>query len=97
MAKSKFAPAKCIAIDVDGTLLKRGKINWPLANWAKQKKLEGFEVILWTARGRPHAAAVVERFGLQDHFSAIIGKPGYIVDDMGWGWTKFTKIVTKFL
>jgi hypothetical protein len=39
----------------------------------------------------------VERFGLQDHFSAVIGKPGYIVDDMGWGWTKFTKIVTKFL
>lgn len=97
MAKSKFAPAKVIAIDVDGTLLKRGKINWPLANWAKQKKLEGFEVILWTARGRPHAAAVVERFGLESYFSQVIGKPGYIVDDMGWSWTRFTKIVTKFL
>ena len=86
-----------MAIDVDGTLLKQGKINWPRANWEKQKKLEGFEVILWTARGRPHAAAVVERFGLESYFSQVIGKPGYIVDDMGWSWTRFTKIVTKFL
>lgn len=87
----KFPPSTCIAIDVDGTLLVLGKLNERLAAIAKQKKLEGFEVILWSARGKKHAEHVASVFGVTDCFTAIISKPGYIADDRGWSWIKYTR------
>ena len=91
-ANQKFPPTKCIGIDVDGTLInKNGKLNRKLADWAKEKKDEGWEVILWTAQGKAHAMQVAKKYDIEDHFTAIIGKVGYIVDDLGWSWIKYTK------
>jgi len=93
--RQKYPPARCIGIDVDGTLVRKGRLDRRLADWAKEKKEEGFEVILWTARGRDHALRTAKKFEIEDHFTAIIGKPGYVVDDLGWTWVKFTRVVRR--
>ena len=95
MGKAKFPPTRCIGIDVDGTLIRNGRLNRPLADWAKEKKEEGFEVLLWTAQGKQHAERIAEMHNITHHFTAIIGKPGYIVDDLGWSWVKFTQVLRR--
>lgn len=95
--EQKFPVARCIGVDIDGTLIRGGRLNEDLAAWAKRKKDEGFDVMLWSARGREYAEAVAAKFGIEDHFTVICGKPGYIVDDMGWNWIKFTRVLNKLL
>lgn len=80
---------------MDGTLLIRGKLNQKLADWIQAKQLKGFETLLWSAQGKDHAQKVAERFEITGHFSAIISKPGFIVDDKSWSWIKFTKRITR--
>jgi hydroxymethylpyrimidine pyrophosphatase-like HAD family hydrolase len=92
---SKYAPTKSIGIDIDGTLLIGGELNKPLIEWAKTKRNKGFDVVLWSARGRKYAEKVADRHQISDVFTAIIGKPGYIVDDLGWQWIKYTKVVKQ--
>ena len=94
--KQKHPPSKCIGIDVDGTLLIHGKLNKILADWIKDKHEEGFETVLWSARGRSHALNVARSFDIESYFDAIISKPGYIVDDLGWSWIKYTRVITEF-
>jgi len=89
----KFPPARCVAVDVDGTLLIGSRPNARLIEWCWQKKNEGFRLMLWSARGKDHAINAARLCGVMDLFDAIESKPGYIVDDLGWSWIKFTKIV----
>jgi len=94
--KIKYPLTECICIDVDGTLLlKEETLNETLATWAAAKKSEGYEVILWSARGRNHAENVAKKFNIEDNFSFIVSKPGYIIDDLGWKWIRYTKILRK--
>jgi hydroxymethylpyrimidine pyrophosphatase-like HAD family hydrolase len=86
-------PARVIAIDVDGTLQIQGKPNTRLIEWCKERKAEGFFLMLWSARGQAHATKYAELFGIADVFDLICSKPGYIVDDQGWGWVKYTKVI----
>ena len=83
---------RTIAVDVDGTLFAGGKINERLVAWLAEKKSQGFVLILWSARGAEYAgnAAALCPAGL---LSVIISKPGFIVDDTGWGWIRYTKVV----
>jgi hydroxymethylpyrimidine pyrophosphatase-like HAD family hydrolase len=90
----KHPPTKCVAIDVDGTLVINGRLNVKLSEWAKLRKQEGFEVILWSARGSQYATDQAAKHGVTDCFTVIISKPGFIVDDLGWSWVKYTKILT---
>lgn len=62
--KTLHGRRKCIAIDVDGTLLAKGKLNQPLADWILEKKQSGVETILWSARGREHARTFAESHGI---------------------------------
>lgn len=80
-----------IAIDVDGTLFVKGKLNTVLVEWAATRKAEGAELMLWSARGRLHALRAAGEAGIVELFDHIAGKPAYIVDDRGWSWTRFTK------
>jgi len=84
---------KVIAVDVDGTLFSRGKLNQELSEYCRIKKEEGFFMILWSARGQKYTQQAAERADMVDVFDIIIGKPGYIVDDNGWRWVRFTKVV----
>lgn len=84
---------KCVAIDVDNTLVINGKLNASVVDYIRERKTAGFEIILWSARGREHAEKTADRFCVRDLFSSIISKPGYVVDDMGWAWTRYTRVV----
>ena len=87
---------KVIAVDVDDTLIVNGKIDLGLLEWCRDRKAAGFKLILWSQAGENHARKVAERAKAVDVFHVIIGKPGYIIDDQSWNWTKFTRRVTKW-
>lgn len=91
--KQKYPPSRCIGIDIDGTLVIRRKLDARIMKWIDQQRAAGFDVVLWSARGRGYAERVAEHYGITDRFTAIIGKPGYIIDDLGWGWIKFTRVI----
>ncbi len=90
---AKYARQKTIAIDVDGTLIINGRINKRLVEWCKAQKVGGFYMILWSSAGREHATEAAAKSGLTDVFDTVISKPGYIVDDVGWKWTRYTQVV----
>ena len=69
-------------------------MNENLVNWCKSKKLDGFELVLWSARGEKYSRLFAEKHFLTDIFDKIISKPGYIVDDKGWQWLKFTRVIS---
>jgi hypothetical protein len=84
---------KVIAVDVDDTLLIKGVINEKLSKWCRDRKTEGFCLILWSARGEVHAVDTCKKAGLDNVFDYVISKPSYVVDDKGWEWTKYTKVI----
>jgi hypothetical protein len=95
-APCKYPPSRTIAVDVDGTLLVNGRLNARLIEFCRAQRARGFSIMLWSARGKAYAQAVAERFEIVDLFDDIVGKPGYIVDDLGWTWIKFTRVVRSF-
>lgn len=93
MIRKRYRARRAIAIDVDGTLLIGGQANEALVDWIKAKKEEGFELTLWSARGRAYAKQVAQHLEVEQLFDSIISKPGAIVDDKGWSWVKWTKVL----
>ena len=94
MTRKPPPPPRWIYVDVDGTLLIRGQPNEQLIDWLREKHADGFKLVLWSARGRDHARATAEAFGIDNLFEAILSKPGYVVDDRGWRWIAFTRVLT---
>lgn len=91
MNAPKYPPRRCIAVDVDGTLHIGGQPNVALIAWCRVRKQDGYSLILWSAQGEEHARSVATAFGCADLFDVIVSKPGYIVDDNGWDWIKYTR------
>lgn len=89
----KHPAPRVIAVDVDGTLHVAGLPNHRVIEWCRKKAADGFTLILWSSRGEAYARNAAKLFGVEDLFPVIISKPGYIVDDMGWSWIKYTHIV----
>ena len=90
----EFPRQRVIAVDFDGTLFrKEGCLNEGVAAWCRKKKSEGFQMILWSARGREICERAVVAFGLVGVFDHVLSKPGYILDDKGWSWIKYTHVV----
>jgi predicted HAD superfamily phosphohydrolase YqeG len=94
---NKFPPTNVIAIDVDGTLIVRNQLNKELAEWAKEMRRSGFEVTLWSTQGRDYAKAIANKFNVADCFEYYASKPSYIVDDLGWSWVKYTKVLKRLI
>lgn len=91
-------PPPCvIAVDVDGTLLINDQPNEALIEWCRAQKVAGFDLMLWSSRGAAHAQRCARAFGIEDLFVVICSKPGYVVDDQGWGWIKFTRVVRSLV
>lgn len=88
----KYPKPKVIYVDVDGTLLigKPAKPNTKLIEFLHTKRSEGFDLVLWSTRGEAHAREAACVCGTTDMFRAILSKPGYIIDDKGWTWARFT-------
>lgn len=95
-ATRKKPLTKVIAVDVDDTLWIGGKVNSELVKWCRDRKAAGFTLMLWSQAGEFHARKVAEQTNTVDIWAVIIGKPGYIVDDQAWNWTKYTRRVTKW-
>ena len=92
LLKQKYPMPKAVFVDVDGTLELRGmQLNTPLVSKLREMKGSGFELYLWSARGRAHAERVASKHGLTALFNAILPKPGVAVDDVGWRWCAFVK------
>lgn len=90
----KYPPPRVIAVDVDSTLQVGGVANLKLIDWCRARKAAGFTLVLWSSRGEAHARTVAEKFGVAELFTHILSKPGYVVDDQGWGWIKYTRVVS---
>lgn len=90
---SKYPPTKTIAVDVDGTLHIRGVVNDRVVEFCRAQKERGFVLVLWSARGKAYAQAVAEKFGVTELFDDIVSKPGYVLDDQGWSWIKYTHVI----
>lgn len=84
---------KVIFVDVDGTLHQQGIVNQVVVDWCKDIKSKGFTLVLWSMRGSAYARESARLIGIEDLFEAIISKPGYILDDDGWSWVKYTQVI----
>jgi hypothetical protein len=82
--RQKYPPPDVIYIDVDGTLLKSGRPDQTIVEWARKKYEEGFQIIVWSSRGAINAQRGVFLAGIGDIVSFALSKPGYVVDDKGW-------------
>lgn len=88
-----YPTQRVIFVDVDGTLIVNGRPNQALITWLKQHKQEGFEINLWSMQGKSHAISAAHLCGIDQLFDDILSKPGHIIDDKGWTWIKWAKIV----
>ena len=90
---NKYPKPRVIYVDVDGTLLVKGKIVDPVVKWVRKQKAKGFELVVWSSRGKGHAERTVKAAGLNDCVSCCIAKPGYIVDDMRLSWLGYVAVI----
>lgn len=90
--KDKYPRPKVIFIDVDGTLVVKGKVNLPVVNWMKKQYAKGFEIIVWSSRGKEYVDRIVKEAEIS-HLVATISKPGYIVDDMRLSWLGYVAVI----
>ncbi|OAI19867.1 hypothetical protein A1507_05805 [Methylomonas koyamae] len=88
-----YSKPNVIYIDVDGTLIINNRANQTLVDWARLRFLEGKEIIVWSARGADNARRAVEICGIGDIVSHTLSKPGYVVDDLGHGFTRYMDII----
>jgi phosphoglycolate phosphatase-like HAD superfamily hydrolase len=95
MPAQKFAQTRTIGVDVDGTLHPDGRLNPAVVAFCEKQKAAGFRLMLWSARGKEHAQACADQFGVAHLFDDIVSKPGYILDDLGWSWIKYTRVITS--
>lgn len=84
---------RVLAVDVDGTLFVKGEVNRSVVDFVKGRKTAGFEIIIWSSRGTDYAKKAAALAGLTAVADAVISKPGEIIDDQGWGWIKYTRVV----
>ena len=89
----QYPRRKTIFFDVDDTLKLKSGLNTKLVEWCRTQIDDGYELVLWSARGKQYATDYAKRHGIADMFQDIVSKPGYIVDDQGWTWIKYTKRV----
>jgi len=98
LAGTKRAPRyrtrRVVAVDVDGTIMRAGAGCSQTIARLRQLHAGGFEMFLWSARGAEYARAVAARLQVTDLFTQFVTKPGYILDDEGWRWIRFTKRLT---
>lgn len=89
----KYPPKKTLAVDVDGTLYINGALNANVVQFCETQKANGFVLMLWSARGKEYAQSVADHFEVSHLFDVVISKPGYVLDDQGWGWIKHTNVI----
>jgi hypothetical protein len=92
--KLRLPPPKCLAVDVDGTLITSQGVNPTLVEEIRERHADGFDVVVWSMRGRAYAERAAEAAGISD-LVVCISKPGYIVDDVGLDWLRDVVVVGR--
>ena len=92
--KAKYPVRKVVAVDVDGTLHHNGVPRLDVIARLRELQAAGYELFLLSARGEVYATKVAVDLGVRELFVHVLTKPGFIVDDEGWSWIKFTRRVT---
>ena len=89
---TRYPDRKCLAVDVDGTLLAGGRINPHVVAFARARMADGYDVYVWSARGKEHARQAAEMAGLD---VPAFAKPSLILDDAGWSWVRYTRVASR--
>ena len=92
-AFEEYAVPDVVYIDVDGTLIINDRVNKSLVRWSRKQAAAGKQIIVWSARGEENSKRAVEMCGISDIVSHALSKPGYVVDDLGNGWTQYMNIM----
>ncbi len=82
-----------IAVDVDNTLVRGPVLNARLVDWLKVRRTRGANLMLWSMRGKSYARGVAESSGCANLFQTFASKPGFVVDDDGWQWTRGSRVI----
>jgi hydroxymethylpyrimidine pyrophosphatase-like HAD family hydrolase len=83
---------KIIAVDIDGTLWHpRLGLNIALVTTLQAAKEQGYQLILWSARGTDYTRKFNAEHFADNFFDVVVGKPQFIADDRGWDWIRHTK------
>jgi len=90
-----YPERKTIYVDVDGTLLIKDRINIKLVSYIKSKKREGYDINIWSMRGKKYAEKWMIRAGLKYDVTHCLSKPGMIIDDEGWNWIKNCRVTKR--
>lgn len=84
---------RSLYVDVDDTLLRSGRIVGPVATAIEAAISQGTDVVIWSARGKSHAERAAQMAGLYGRVTCLC-KPDAIIDDRGWGWVKWTRVLS---
>lgn len=85
-------PPRCLAVDVDDTLLHHNIPNPAIVAMIRAYADQGWDVIVWSLRGRAYAQAAADLAGIAE-LAVCVGKPGVVVDDKGLDWLQFSRVV----
>ena len=77
---------------MDGTLVIDGAVNTLVMEFAQERIEAGWDLLLWSMRGRKHAKHAASLAGLDD-VAICTSKPGCVVDDRGLDWLKEVDLV----
>ncbi len=83
---------RCIAIDVDDTLIRKGQPNYDMVSMIRDRVADGWDIIVWSMRGRVYAQSAATVCGIAD-VVVCVSKPGIIVDDQGLAWLGRVQVV----
>ena len=89
---SRLAQPRCLAVDVDHTLLVNGQPHPAVVNLLRERVGDGWELLIWSMRGREHAERAARLAGL-DGVAICASKPGCVVDDQGLDWLRQVELV----
>ena len=84
---------RSLFVDVDDTLLRSGRIVGPVAAAIEAAMSQGTDVVVWSARGKAHAERAAQMAGLEGRVTCV-GKPDAIIDDRGWGWIRYARVLS---
>ena len=87
---------KFVYVDVDGTLIKDGRVNHRVVEFITEIACEVIKVVVWSQRGEAYARYCVEHAGLRRHVSYCLAKPHFLIDDMGWNWVKGVPVLLNY-
>lgn len=88
----RFERPRCLAVDVDDTLLVKGQPNPVVVNLLRKRIDDGWELLLWSMQGREHAQQAAQLAGLEG-VAICSSKPGCLVDDQGLDWLRKVDLV----